>query len=93
MKRSLKLFNKVGKKPRRRQDVKEYDEEFEEDYYEDEEEITEWLSAFDKRFNEFERETISYDSIKWLVANGEAVLDEETGIYYSKKALDEAISA
>ncbi|WP_051154883.1 MULTISPECIES: GH25 family lysozyme [unclassified Butyrivibrio] len=37
MKRSLKLFNKIGKKPRRRQDVKDYDEEFEEDYYEDEE--------------------------------------------------------
>lgn len=37
MKRSLKLFNKKGKKPRRRQDVPEYDEEFEDDYYEDEE--------------------------------------------------------
>lgn len=37
MKRSLKLFNKIGKKPRSRRDVREYDEEFEEDYYEDEE--------------------------------------------------------
>ena len=35
MKRSLKLFNKIGKKPRSRRDVREYDEEFEEDYFED----------------------------------------------------------
>ena len=67
--------------------------EYDEDYYEDEDDVTEWLSAFSKVYNTWERQTISYDSIKWLVANGEAVLDEETGIYYSKKALDEAISA
>ena len=67
--------------------------EYDEDYYEDEDDVTEWLSAFSKVYNTWERQTISYDSIKWLVANGEAVLDEETGIYYSKKALDAAISA
>ena len=31
MKRSLKLFNKIGKKPRRRQDIKDYEEEYEDD--------------------------------------------------------------
>ena len=70
-----------------------YFSEYDNTYYEDDEEITEWLSAFDKRFNEFERETISYESLNYLIENGAAVRDEATGIYYSVKALDEAISA
>ncbi len=53
--------------------------------------MTEWLSTFDG--GEWERETISYDSIRHLIDSGEAVYDEETGIYYSKKALEDAIAA
>lgn len=53
--------------------------------------MTEWLSDFDG--TDWERQTISYETIRELVDSGEAVLDEQTGIYYSKKALDEAIAA
>lgn len=65
--------------------------EYDDEYYEYEGDVAEWLSAFDGA--DWERQTISYDSIQWLIENGEAVRDDETGIYYSKKALDEAIAA
>ncbi|WP_051142167.1 GH25 family lysozyme [Butyrivibrio sp. XPD2006] len=44
MKRSLKLFNKIGKKPRRRQDIKDYEEEYEDDFYEEDD--------YDEEFDE-----------------------------------------
>lgn len=65
--------------------------EYDDAYYEYEGDVAEWLSAFDGA--DWERQTISYESIQWLIENGEAVRDDETGIYYSKKALDEAIAA
>lgn len=65
--------------------------EYDDDYFEDKSELAEWLCAFDG--DEWERQSISYESIRYLVDNGEAVLDKETGIYYSKKALEDAIAA
>lgn len=65
--------------------------EYDGEYFEDEDDVTEWLSGFDG--TDWGRQTISYETIRELVDNGEAVYDEETGIYYSKKALEEAIAA
>lgn len=65
--------------------------EYDGDYFEDEDDVTEWLSGFDG--TDWERQTISYETIRDLVDSGDAVLDEQTGIYYSKKALEEAIAA
>lgn len=68
-----------------------YFAEYDGEYFEYEDDVTEWLSDFDG--SDWERQTISYETIRDLVDSGEAVYDDETGIYYSKKALEEAIAA
>lgn len=81
------------------EDEQEYKEsywhysEYDEEYYEDEDDIVVWLSDFYKSVGKFERQTISYETVCELIESGEAVKDEETGIYYSKKALDEVLAA
>ncbi|MBO5623120.1 MAG: hypothetical protein J5959_16000, partial [Butyrivibrio sp.] len=54
MKRSLKLFNKKGKKPRRKQDIIDLDDEFSEDDFE--EEYDDGYDEDDYPDEEFERE-------------------------------------
>lgn len=62
--------------------------EWDDDYFEDESVVTKWARDFDKEKKDFIYETITYDSVDWLVERGEVVHDEHSGMYYSKYALE-----
>ena len=58
------------------------------EYFENEDDVVEWVH-FMRNDGTMVRQSIFKDSLDWLIARGDAVRDEETGIVYSKPVLEQ----